>query len=59
VAFVLADLKTPEGHAFANRHGVGNTTLVFLDASGKRIETLVGMQDENALRGLIRTGFGL
>jgi hypothetical protein len=59
VAFVLADLNTPEGHAFADRHKVGNTTLVFLDGTGKRLETLVGIQDESALRGRIRTGFGL
>jgi hypothetical protein len=59
VAFVLADLNTPEGLAFANRHGVGNTTLVFLDAAGKRLETLVGTQEEGALRGRIRTSFGL
>jgi hypothetical protein len=59
VAFVLADLSTPEGRAFASRHDVGNTTLVFLDASGKRIETLVGAQAEGALRGRIRMSFGL
>ena len=59
MAFVLADLSTPEGLAFANRHGVGNTTLVFLDAAGKRLETLVGVQEEGALRGRIRTSFGL
>jgi hypothetical protein len=59
VAFALADLNTPEGLAFANRHGVGNTTLVFLDATGKRIETLVGIQDEGALRGRIRASFNL
>ena len=59
MAFVLADLSTAEGLAFANRHGVGNTTLVFLDASGKRIETLAGVQDEAAVRGRIRARFGL
>jgi hypothetical protein len=59
VAFVLADLSTPEGLAFANHHGVGNTTLVFLDATGKRLETLVGIQDEGALRGRIRARFNL
>jgi hypothetical protein len=56
---VLADLNTPEGLAFANRHGVGNTTLVFLDADGKRLETLVGIQEEGALRQRIRASFGL
>jgi hypothetical protein len=59
VAFVLADLSTPEGRAFADRHGVGNTTIVFLDASGKRLETLVGIQDEAALRGRLRANFNL
>jgi hypothetical protein len=56
---VLADLNTPEGLAFANRHGLGNTTLVFLDATGKRLETLVGVQDESTIRGRIRANFGL
>jgi hypothetical protein len=56
---VLADLNTPTGLAFANRHGVGNTTLVFLDATGKRLDTLVGAQDESALRERIRASFGL
>jgi hypothetical protein len=59
VAFALADLNTPEGLAFANRHGVGNTTLVLLDADGKRLETLVGIQEEGALRQRIRASFGL
>ena len=55
VAFILADLSTPEGSAFASRHDVGNTTLVLLDATGKRLETLTGIQDEGALRARIRT----
>jgi hypothetical protein len=59
VAFVLADLNTPEGFAFASRHGVGNTTLVFLDTVGNRFDTLVGIQEEGALRGRIRASFGL
>ena len=45
--------------AFANRHEVGNTTLVLLDAEGKRLETLVGIQEEGALRQRIRATFGL
>jgi hypothetical protein len=59
VAFVLADLNTPEGLAFAHRHEVSNTTLVFLDAVGNRLETLAGIQEEGALRGRIRARFGL
>jgi hypothetical protein len=38
---------------------VGNTTLVLLDASGKRLETLVGILEEGALRERIRASFGL
>jgi hypothetical protein len=59
IAFVLADLNTPEGQAFAKRYEVGNTTLVFLDASGKRLDTVTGIQEENGLRGRIRARFGL
>jgi len=59
VVFILADLSTPEGSAFATRHDVGNTTLVLLDATGKRLETLTGLQEKNALRARIRTVFGL
>jgi hypothetical protein len=59
VAFVLADLNTPEGRAFATKHEVGNTTLVFLDATGKRIDTVVGVQEAAALRERIHASFGL
>jgi thioredoxin-like negative regulator of GroEL len=59
VAFILANLNTAEGQTFATRHEVGNVTLVFFDATGKRIETLVGIQDEAALRHRIRMSFGL
>jgi hypothetical protein len=45
--------------AFADRYGVGNTTLVLFDAEGKRLETLAGIQDEGALRERIRANFGL
>lgn len=59
LAFVLADLSTPEGQAFAARHEAGNTTLVFLDASGRRLATFPGVQEESALRERIRASFGL
>jgi hypothetical protein len=59
VAFVLADLNTSEGQAFATRHQVGNTTLVFMGGDGKRLTTLVGVQEEGALRQRIRASFDL
>jgi hypothetical protein len=38
---------------------VGNTTLVLLDADGKRLDALVGIQEEGALRQRIRASYGL
>ena len=56
---MLADLNTAEGQAFATRHSVGNTTLVFLDANGRQLATFAGVQEEATLRQRIRTSFGL
>jgi len=57
IAFVRANLQTPEGQAFASKHGVSNTTLVFLDANGDRIAVLRGEQDRAALREQILSHF--
>jgi thioredoxin-like negative regulator of GroEL len=59
VAFVMANLNTREGREFAARHRVPNTTLVFLDANGRRLAILQGTQKEAALRWQIRSIFGL
>jgi hypothetical protein len=59
VAFVLANLHTREGREFAARHGVPNTTLVFLDAGGRRLAILHGTQEDAALRRQILTILGL
>jgi hypothetical protein len=59
IAFVLANLQTHEGQAFASQHGVPNTTLVFLDANGERLEILRGTQDRNELRAEIKRIFDL
>lgn len=56
---MLADLHTAEGRAFAARYGVSNTTLVFLDADGRPITNLEGVQEESTLRQQIRASFGL
>jgi hypothetical protein len=58
VAFVLADLTTREGNAFALRYGAGHTTLVFLEASGRSVGTLQGVQSEDYVRAYIRRAFG-
>lgn len=59
IAFVLANIQSPAGQAFANQHGVPNTTLVLFDGKGERLEILRGAQDENALRAEIKRIFEL
>lgn len=59
VAFVLADLSALEGMAFAARFGVGHTTLVFFDASGRAIDALYGVQRKPYLRDYIERTFRL
>ena len=41
------------------RHGVGQTTLVFFDVSGRSVGTLQGVQSEAYLREYIGRAFGL
>lgn len=48
--FIVADITTPEGNAFALRHNVPNTVLVFFDGEGRQIETIYGVQEEGELR---------
>jgi hypothetical protein len=50
VVFIMADLQTPKGRAFALRHNVPNTVLVFFDPKGRRIATLYGVQERQELR---------
>jgi hypothetical protein len=58
IAFVLADLSTAEGQAFARMYGAGETTLVFLDPAGRAINMYRGVTTEAHLRSMIRTTFG-
>jgi len=57
IAFVRANLQTTEGQLFASTHGVSNTTLVFLDASGNQIAILRGEQEPAGLREQIQRAF--
>jgi hypothetical protein len=58
VVFIVADLQTPQGEAFAIRNNVPNTVLVFFDGQGQRIETIYGVQEERELRGRIKRILG-
>lgn len=57
IGFVIANLQTSEGQAFASQHGVSNTTLVFLDATGSRLAIRHGVQEKAALREEIQAIF--
>ena len=50
MAFVLADMSTPQGYAFAARYNLPQTTLVFFSASGRVVGTLSGEQSVPYLR---------
>ena len=50
IAFVLADLSTYEGQAFARQYQVGETTLVFFDATGRQVDVRHGVEPEAELR---------
>jgi hypothetical protein len=58
VAFVVADLSTPQGQAFAQLYGVGETTLVFLDANGRALNVHRGVTNQAHLRSVIQATFG-
>ncbi len=57
IAFVIADLSTREGQAFASRFGVGETTLVFFDRNGMTLDQYHGTVTEAHLRRIIEGNF--
>ena len=54
IAFVLVDLQTPEGYAWALSQNAGQTTLLFFGASGRRLAVLQGEQGLQQLRSTFR-----
>lgn len=48
--FVVADLGTPEGRAFATRHNLRNGTAVFLAPGGQPVRVTAIPADERRLR---------
>jgi hypothetical protein len=59
VAFVIADLSTPEGQAFAATAGAGETTLLFFARNGNPVNQLQGVSTEDHLRQVIESTFQL
>lgn len=48
--YVVANVKTDEGRAFANAHGQLHVTLMLMDPSGQPMRILNGQQDSQDLR---------
>jgi hypothetical protein len=48
--FIVADIKTPTGEMFADKHGLQPTALVFFAANGERLQTLYTPQVGESLR---------
>lgn len=49
IQYLVANIRTDEGRAFARRHGVGHVTLLLLDGNGVRRDTVVGPNTAEAL----------
>lgn len=58
IAFVVADLDTAAGWDFARIYGVGETTLVFLDANGRTLNVHRGVTNQSHLRRVIQATYG-
>lgn len=58
ITFIVADINTPSGRAFADAHDVQSTTLLLFGASGDKLATLYGPQDEAKLRVSLDQLFG-
>ena len=50
LAFIVADINTPEGRTFANSHGLMPAALVFFSANGDKLQTLYTPQTAESLR---------
>lgn len=52
IEYVVANIKTQAGSAFANHHGQPHVTLMLMDPKGEPVRILNGPQDRNTLRGI-------
>ena len=59
VEFIVADLLTPEGQAFATTHNATSVTLLFFAPDGTQRGEVKGVQDLNALRNSLNQAFNL
>ncbi|MFK7745558.1 MAG: thioredoxin family protein [Roseobacter sp.] len=52
LVYLVADIKTQEGGAFAARYGVPHVTLLLFDGQGERLRTLSGMHSTAQLESI-------
>ncbi|MER2510841.1 MAG: hypothetical protein ABTQ25_00195 [Nitrosomonas ureae] len=57
VAFIVADINTPEGKRFADSNGFGPAVLAFFAANGDRLQVLYSEQTSESLRRHLNTIF--
>lgn len=53
VTFLVADINTAEGGAFAARFGVPHVTLLLFDGAGEMVQVVRGPSDTDSLRQII------
>ncbi len=58
VEFVVADIMTPDGKAFADRHNLQPTALVFFAGNGDRLNTIYTEQVGESLRNTLNVTYG-
>ncbi|SNX61334.1 hypothetical protein SAMN06296273_2787 [Nitrosomonas ureae] len=57
VAFIVADINTPEGKRFADSRGLGAAALAFFTANGDQLQVLYSEQTSESLRRHLNTIF--
>ena len=55
VRFLVADINTAQGSAFAARYGVPHVTLLLFDGAGEMVQIVRGPSDADRLRDVIGT----
>jgi len=59
IRFLIVDITSREGRAFAQIHNVRNITLLFFSPDGTRLATLTGLQEPDYLRRAFKRAFKL
>ena len=55
MTYLVADITTPSGAAFARRYNVPHVTLLLFDAGGEMVQVVNGPSDADSLRQIFDT----